>query len=138
MTQPGTRKRAILIVDHGTRDETARMRLAELAAAVGESRPEWLVAHAHMELAQPDFDSGIDALVTRGATEIYVHLHFLSAGYHVRESIPELVEKASQRHTAIPIITGEPLGHDTRIADLVVERMDRQTLSGRATSKRRD
>ena len=128
MSYSNQKIRAILIVDHGTRDEQAQAKLAGLALTIADARPDWLVEHAHMELAQPDFDSGVDALVARGATEIYVHLHFLSAGYHVRESIPELVAKASERHEAIAIEAGEPLGHEPRIADLVVERMDRRTL----------
>jgi len=128
-------KRAILIVDHGTRSEAARETLVRLAAAVARARPDWLVEHAHMELAQPDFDAGVDTLVARGATHIYVHLHFLGAGYHVRESIPELVAGASERHETIVIETSEPLGHDPRMADLVIDRMDRQTRPERQSSK---
>lgn len=128
-------KRAILIVDHGTRNEAARETLVRLAAAVARARPDWLVEHAHMELAQPDFDAGVDTLVARGATHIYVHLHFLGAGYHVRESIPELVAGASERHETILIETSEPLGHDPRMADLVIDRMDRQTRAERQSSK---
>ena len=128
-------KRAILIVDHGTRNEAARETLVQLAAEVARARPDWLVEHAHMELADPDFDSGVDTLVARGATHIFVHLHFLGAGYHVRESIPELVARASERHETIAIETSEPLGHDPRIADLVVDRMDRQARAERQSSR---
>jgi len=128
-------KRAILIVDHGTRNEAARETLVQLAAEVARARPDWLVEHAHMELADPDFDSGVDTLVARGATHIFVHLHFLGAGYHVRESIPELVARAGERHETIAIETSEPLGHDPRIADLVVDRMDRQARAERQSSR---
>ena len=135
MTDSSLQKRAILIVDHGTRNEAARTMLVRLAAEVARARPDWLVEHAHMELAEPDFDAGVDTLVARGATHIYVHLHFLGAGYHVRESIPALVAKASERHEAIAIETSDPLGHDPRIADLVLDRMDRQARSDRQSSK---
>lgn len=126
MTDSNLRRRAILIVDHGTRNDAARQSLVRVAAEVARARPEWLVEHAHMELAEPNFDVGIDSLVERGATHVYVHLHFLGAGYHVRETIPKLVARASERHTTIVIETSEPLGHDPRIIDLVVDRMDRQ------------
>lgn len=135
MTNTNSRQRAILIVDHGSRNDAARSALARLAQIVAEARPDWLVEHAHMELAQPDFDEGIDTLVARGATHIYVHLHFLGAGYHVRESIPELVTKASQRHSTVVIETGEPLGHDPRIADLVIDRIDQESRADRQRSK---
>jgi sirohydrochlorin ferrochelatase len=135
MTDSNLQKRAILIVDHGTRNEAARATLVRLAKDVARARPDWLVEHAHMELAEPDFDAGVDTLVARGATHIYVHLHFLGAGYHVRESIPALVAKANERHEAIAIETSDPLGHDPRIADLVLDRMDRQARSDRQSSK---
>jgi len=135
MPNSSFQQRAILIVDHGTRNEAARETLVQLAAQVARARPDWLVEHAHMELAEPDFDAGVDTLVARGATHIYIHLHFLGAGYHVRESIPGLVARASERHETIAIETSEPLGHDPRIADLVVDRMDRQTRAERHSSK---
>ena len=129
-TTPRTR-RGLLIVDHGSRNLDAQAALVRLAAQIGETRTDWLVEPAHMELAAPDFDAGIDALVTRGATRIHVHLHFLSAGYHVRESIPELLAKARERHPTIWIETSEPIGHDARMVDLIVERIDRVELQDR-------
>ena len=116
--------RALLIVDHGTRSETANRRLADFAARVAASRPEWAVAHAHMELAEPDFATAIDALVADGATEIHVHLHFLGRGFHVRETIPGLVETARAKHDGVSIHTGVPIGEDPRLVDIVVDRLD--------------
>ena len=110
-----------LIIDHGTRNEEARETFSRFVAALANARPDWLV-----ELVEPGFVAGIDALVARGATQIFVHLHFLGAGYHVRESIPELVAEVSQRHASISIKIGEPLGHDPRIVDLVLDRMEDQ------------
>lgn len=121
---PVSRSRGLLIVDHGTRNEAANERLAALAESVANERPEWLVRHAHMELAAPDFEQAIDALVRSGASEIFVHLHFLGAGFHVRESIPNLVEAARERHPGVEIATSDPLGHDPRLVDIVIQRLD--------------
>jgi sirohydrochlorin ferrochelatase len=128
--QPG-----LLIVDHGTRNATANAPLAELASRVGDARPSWLVEHAHMELAEPDFDTAIDRLVSRGASQILVHLHFLGVGYHVRESIPRLVASARERHTTISIEITTPLGEDARVLDIVLDRMDAQSDPDRHNSK---
>ncbi len=125
----------LLIVDHGTRNAVANAPLAELAEKIGEARPAWLVEYAHMELAKPDFDTGIDRLVSRGATEILVHLHFLGIGYHVRESIPRLVAIARKRHTAVSIETTAPLGDDERLLEIVLDRMDAQSEPDRQSSK---
>lgn len=117
-------KRALLIVDHGSRNPDARAATAALTRTIAAQRPEWLVDYAHMELAQPDFDTGVDALVARGARKIYLHLHFLSAGFHVRETIPELIEKALVRHPSLEFETSAPLGEDPRIPDLILARLD--------------
>lgn len=115
---------ALLIVDHGSRNVAAREATAALAKKVAAARPDWLVDYAHMELAEPDFHAGIDALVHRGATTVFVHLHFLGSGFHVRETIPELVEAASARHPQLRIETSPPLGEDPRITDIILWRMD--------------
>ena len=124
MNETKVATRGLLLVDHGTRNGEANARLAQLAHEVARARPTWLVERAHMELAAPDFDTGIDELVARGATEILVHLHFLVTGFHVRESIPLLVAKARDRHPGLPIETTEPLGDDHRLVDIVIHRVD--------------
>lgn len=116
--------RALLIVDHGTRSADANAALAEFASRVAEARPDWWIAHAHMELGKPDVPSAIDALVLEGATRIHVHLHFLGRGMHVRETIPELVAAAREKHPGIEIRVGDALGEDPRLVELVAERLD--------------
>lgn len=126
-------RKALLIVDHGTRSESANQRFAEFAAGVASKRPDWIVTHAHMELSEPSFDVGIDLLVQQGAREILVHLHFLGHGYHIRETIPELLEEARARHPQICIGTTQPLGDDPRLVDIVLDRMqDHERLSENA------
>jgi sirohydrochlorin ferrochelatase len=123
---PAKPRRGLLVVDHGTRSAEANARLARFAQILRKARPDWLVGHAHMELAEPDIDSGIDSLVAAGATEVLIHLHFLVAGFHVRESIPQAIDAARKRHSEIPINTTDPLGEDPRLVEIVVERMDAQ------------
>lgn len=138
MPQPSrssSSSRGLLIVDHGTRSAAANAPLVELAKKVGIARPDWIVEHAHMELAEPDFDTAIDRLVSLGASEILVHLHFLGVGYHVRESIPRLVAIARARHTTISIETTEPLSDDDRLVQIILDRMDAQSNPDRQSSK---
>ena len=126
MTDPSSaQSRALLIVDHGTRSAEANARLASFAEQVAAARPEWRVAHAHMELGEPDMSTAIDALVSAGAIELHVHLHFLGAGFHVRETIPKLVEAARARHSHVDIQVFDPIGDDPRLVEIVVDRIDR-------------
>ena len=126
-TQREAFQRGLLIIDHGTRSAAANQRLAAFAARVANARPDWLVRHAHMELAEPTFDQSIDELIQSGARHVFVHLHFLGAGFHVRESIPELVAGARDRHPAIRIELSAPLGEDPRLVEIVLGRLDEHT-----------
>ena len=134
-SQPSSGSPGLLIVDHGTRSAAANAPLADLARRVGGARPDWVVEHAHMELAEPDFDTAIDRLVSRGASRILVHLHFLGVGYHVRETIPQLVAIARERHSSVSIETTAPLGDDERLVEIVLDRMDAQSEPDRQSSK---
>lgn len=137
---PVTPKRpAVLIVDHGTRNDAANEKFERLARRIGEARPDWLVEHAHMEIAEPGFEAAIDLLVARGAGEVFVHLHFLGAGYHVRESIPELVERVRAKYPDLRIETSDPLGDDPRLLELILDRIEsRSGSSAQPESPERD
>ena len=124
-----TGPRGLLIVDHGSRSEEANARVAALARRIADARPDWLVEHAHMELALPDFEAGIDALVARGARAILVHLHFLGTGFHVRESIPRLADRVRERHPGILIELSTPLGEDLRVVEIVLDQMSEAELA---------
>lgn len=116
--------RGLLIVDHGSRNEEANARLVDFARRVAEARPDWLVEHAHMELASPGFEAGIEMLVRRGARAILVHLHFLGTGFHVRESLPRLADAMRARHPDVEIELTMPLGDDHRLVEIVLDQMD--------------
>ena len=129
-----SRMRGLLIVDHGSRNEEANARLIAFARRIAEARPDWLVEHAHMELASPDFTAGVDALVTRGARAILVHLHFLGTGFHVRESLPRLADAMRARHPGIEIELTTPLGDDLRLVEIVLDQMDADPSRERQSS----
>ena len=73
-------RRAILLVDHGSRIAEANDSLAEVAALVTRRSPEYIVKHAHMELAEPTIEHGFDACVEAGAVDVTVHPYLLAPG----------------------------------------------------------
>ena len=114
-------RKALLIVDHGSRNAEANAATAAFAARVASERTDRRVTHAHMELSQPDVATTIDLLVADGVDEIHVHLHFLGRGYHVRETIPELMDAARDRHPTLQITISDPIGEHPGLVDLVLE-----------------
>lgn len=112
----------LLIVDHGSRREQSNQQLADMAARVATQAPEALVAHAHMEIAEPGIAAGFADLVARGATEVRVLLYFLSDGRHVREDVPGLVAAAANHHPGVTWSVGAALGPDDLLATLMLRR----------------
>lgn len=115
--------RALLLIDHGTRDPATNARLAEFARRVGERRPDWLVTHAHMEFGEPNLAQAVASLVAAGSKEIRVQPHFLTSGYHVTTSIPALIEEAKACHPDVTFDVTAPVGEDDRLIDIVAARI---------------
>ncbi len=120
MTTSNEQRRGLLIVDHGTRSPEVNARLAAFAREVEARLSGWSVAHAHMEFGSPDIPEAARALTEAGATEIHVHPHFLTAGYHVTTSIPEILETVREAHPNVEFHMRAPIGEEAALADLVV------------------
>jgi len=117
-------KRAILLVDHGSRRAEANEQLAAVAAQVAARLPDAVVRCAHMELAGPDIATGISDCVAAGASEIVVHPYFLGPGNHTANDIPRLVRAAAERHPGVEVRISEPLGLHPKIVDVILDRVE--------------
>jgi sirohydrochlorin ferrochelatase len=116
-------KRAILLIDHGSRRAEANALLENVADQVRRRAPESIIEVAHMEIAEPDIDEGIETCVEKGATHIIVHPFFLGPGRHTSEDIPAQVERAGQRHPNVRIRISEPLGNHAALVDVILDRV---------------
>ena len=116
-------RRAVLILDHGSRRQDANDLIASVAERIRARRPDLHVEHAHMEIAEPGFLEAVAACVAAGATEIVVHPYFLGAGRHTLETIPALVSEAQQRHPHVSIRITAHLGLHEKLVEVVLERI---------------
>ncbi len=116
-------KRAILLVDHGSRHTEANALLDDVADQVRKRTPESIVEVAHLEIAEPNIAEGIDSCVKKGATQIIVHPFFLGPGRHISEDIPSQVAQAARRHSNIRIRISEPLGGHGALIDVILDRV---------------
>jgi sirohydrochlorin ferrochelatase len=117
-------KRAILLVDHGSRRPEANAQLEQLAALVGERVPDTIVRFAHMELATPDIATAIAQCAAAGARELVVHPYFLAPGNHSTHDIPRQVNEAAGRHPGLTVRVSEPLGLHPKLVDVILDRVD--------------
>jgi sirohydrochlorin ferrochelatase len=131
-------RRAILIVDHGSRIQEANELLRDVAALVAEVAPDFHVEIAHMELASPTIGEGFAACIAAGARDITVHPYLLAPGRHATDDIPRFVREAAVAHPDIEWRVSAPLGVDVRIAEVIVERVAAARESSRMRSSRSD
>ena len=120
-------KRAILLVDHGSRRPEANELLERLAEQVAKRVPDVIVRCAHMDLAEPSIAQGIAGCVAAGAREIVVQPYFLGPGSHTTDDIPRLVRAAAASHPEVRIRVSEPLGLHSKLVDVILDRVDEAT-----------
>lgn len=116
--------KAILLVDHGSVKAEANELLEEIARLVAGIAPGYHVEAAHMELAPPDIAAGVAACVRAGATDITVMPYMLAPGRHSTGDIPRMALDAAQKYEGIQIRVSSPLGSDSRLAEVILERVE--------------
>jgi sirohydrochlorin ferrochelatase len=116
-------RRALLLVDHGSRRSQANALLDEVAALVKQRLgAETIVEPAHMELGTPSIAEGFARCVEQGATRIVVHPFMLAPGRHVSDDLPRLVTEAARAHQGVAFVLSDPLGTHPGVIDAVVDR----------------
>lgn len=116
-------ERAIIIVDHGSRQSSANVVVEQLARAVqARAGARAAVRWAHLEGAEPDLEAAIEACVSQGALEVTVQPLFLVPGTHATRDIPELIEAARERHPSVRFELGQVIGADPLLAELIASR----------------
>ena len=113
---------ALLIIDHGSKRESANIMLEDIAAGIRQKRPGLIVEISHMELAEPTIEMGLQSCVDQGATYIIAQPYMLSPGRHATEDIPRMVDVAMKRHPAVEFEVVECLGVHSYLMEVVLER----------------
>ncbi len=116
-------KRALLLIDHGSRREDANAILGQVAESIRDRSGFAVVHYAHMEIAEPTIAQGFDACVADGARQIIVHPYFLAPGDHVHDTVPRLVAEAAAKHSSVRWTITEPLGLHQKLCEVVLERV---------------
>ena len=124
MSRPAQR-RAVILVDHGSREPAANAQLAAIAAALARRLRGRRVATAHLSIAAPSLPAALDACVAAGAREIVVMPYFLAPGRHARHDVPRLAREARTRHPGVRIAVSAPLGVHAGLVAAVAERVRR-------------
>jgi sirohydrochlorin ferrochelatase len=116
-------RRALLLVDHGSRSPAANRVVAAIARKLARRLPDWIVRFAHMDLAGPTIGEAVDACVADGAREIVVHPYFLTPGLHSTRDVPAQARAAARRHRGVRVRVTAPLGTHAGLVEIVLDRI---------------
>ena len=116
--------KAILLVDHGSVKAEANELLEEIGRRVERIAPDYHVEAAHMELAPPDIADAVAACVKAGSPAITVMPYMLAPGRHSTDDIPRMALEAAERHEGVRVRVSEPLGADSRLAEVILARVE--------------
>ena len=114
--------KSLLLVAHGSRRAESNAEIAVVAKSLS-ARVQGKYAqtgHAFLELADPSIPDGIDALVKNGATEVTILPYFLSAGRHVHEDVPEIVNLKQKEYANVKIHIAPYIGEAVEMIDVLV------------------
>jgi len=114
--------KSLLLVAHGSRRAESNAEIAVVAKSLSD-RVQGHYAqtgHAFLELAQPSIPDGIDELVKNGATEITILPYFLSAGRHVHEDVPEIVNLKQKQYNDVKLHIAPYIGEAAEMIDVLV------------------
>ncbi len=121
MSEPG--RTAILLIAHGSRQDSANQDLRELAARLAAQATYPIVEPCFLELAEPDLKAGGDKCAQLGATRVLMIPYFLSEGVHLRRDLTAARDELNRRHPHVQFRLGAPLGPHPLLDELVGERI---------------
>ena len=113
---------AYLIIAHGSKDEQANREFFRFMEHFRKAYPKRKAEGAFLEIAKPSIPDTIDALAGGGTKEIVVIPLMLFSGRHVKEHIPEILEKAKGRHPDLDFHYATPLGEHPGMLTIVEEK----------------
>ena len=114
--------KSLLLIAHGSRRKESNIEVISIASKLREkTQPQFAhTKYAFLELAQPSIEEAIDELVEAGTKEIVVLPYFLSAGRHVQEDVPQIIQSKQMQYADLKLTTAPYLGAANEILDVLI------------------
>ncbi|SDF07802.1 sirohydrochlorin chelatase [Sporolituus thermophilus] len=117
----------IVVLGHGSRASVGEanqvvFQVTDMVKArVGHDLVETAIMNRKSGLQ--DLSGAVKKLVSRGARRVIIVPMFFANGMHIQSDIPEEIEALKQEFPDITIIMTPHIGADSRIADILMERV---------------
>lgn len=98
----------ILLVGHGSREDSGNQEIREFVALWRKRQPDWRIEVCFIEFAPPSLHDGLLA-AAKGASRVLVLPLILNAAGHVKMEIPEAIEHAREHCPGVEFLYGPHL-----------------------------
>ena len=118
------RDTTILIVGHGSREESGNQEIRDFIAQWRAGQPGWRIEVCFIEFASPSLHDGLGA-AAQGARRVLVLPLILNAAGHVKMEIPEAIEHARAHCPQVEFLYGPHLTACDPILDILKRQLRR-------------
>ncbi|MCX8070363.1 MAG: precorrin-8X methylmutase [Thermodesulfovibrionales bacterium] len=81
------------------------------------------VKAAYLQFSKPHIKETLTECIKEGANKIIIHPFFLTAGNHVTEDIPSIIDETKKKNPSLEIIYTEPLGIHEKLIQVILDRI---------------
>ncbi|MGQ0744375.1 MAG: sirohydrochlorin chelatase [Acidimicrobiales bacterium] len=120
---------SMLVIGHGSRSEAGVAEYWQLAQVVAAQAPWVEVGCGFIELAKPDLDTAIDALVAAGATSVVASPLILLGAGHLKNDGPAALARGRVRHPGVSFSYARDLGIHPLVLAVAADRIAEATRS---------
>lgn len=122
-------KTGLIILGHGSKAPEATETLAAVTAMVRDRVSYNLVEYALLQISKPPLGAVVEKMAGEGVEKIVVMPFLIAVGVHLKTDIPEELDALSKKHPGLELHLTGPLGADSRLAEIVVDRVKETELS---------
>lgn len=112
-----------LIIAHGSRARETEQTLEQVVEKLRGLLPGLPAEIGFMEFGERTIAAGLERLMEGGVDEIAAIPYFLFEGMHIREDIPQELDRLRAAHPGVRIELGKTLGADGRLAEILADRV---------------
>ena len=113
--------KAVILFGHGARDARWREPFDRLAQLWKQQHADVLVELAFLEMMQPSLEEAVEALSTKGATDLTIVPVFFGQGGHLRNDFPVLLDECRAKFPGVQLRATSAVGDDLAVLQAIVD-----------------
>jgi sirohydrochlorin ferrochelatase len=115
-------KRALLLIDRGSREPEAKEELSQLCTLIKEVSEYAYVDHCFLEVIPPYIEEGINTCISNNVDSITVIPYFLYPGMKLKDSVKKTAKICYDKK--IKVVIAKPLSYHTTLNTLIRDRIN--------------